>query len=257
MRFFVHPLFILTAIVTIFFAVTEFFIALTIAVFLHEIAHAMIAKNFGVAAVRVTLAPFGGVLNLKTKVLTPHQKSIIYLAGPIASLFFSLFFGVMVWLFPVIFNYLEYLVVANFLVGVINLFPIYPLDGGKVLAQVMSARLIFIWSNVIFVGVLLFALITFRWWWIFFSIIMLLQINWEFKQNLYLDKFNLNKNKFGKFVKCAVMSSMSLCDVYRLVNHKQPTEFVVIDCHNRVFYENDLEQWLLKNDSYTLLEKCL
>lgn len=257
MRFFVHPLFVITAVVAIFFTVTEFFIALTIAVFLHEFAHALIAKNFGVAVARITLAPFGGVLNLQSKVLTPHQKSIIYLAGPLASLLLSLLFGVMVWLFPVIFNYLEYLVVANFLVGVINLLPIYPLDGGKVLAQVVSARLIIIWSNLVFIGILVFAVLTFRWWWIFFGVTMLLQINWEFKQNLYLDKFNLNKNKCGKFVKCAVSSSMSLWEVYRLVNRKHPTEFVVIDNHNQVFYENDLEQWLLKNDSYTLLKKCL
>ena len=86
----------------------------------------------------MTLTPFGGVLNLKTKILTSQQKTLIYLAGPVASLLFSMFFGVLVWLFPVIFIYLEYLVAANFLVGVINLLPVYPLDGGKILKEILK-----------------------------------------------------------------------------------------------------------------------
>ncbi len=258
MRLWIHPLFVLAAAVAIIFAATEFFIALIVAVILHELAHAVAAKNLGAVVSRVTLTPFGGALNLQTKILTSRQKCLIYLAGPLASLLFSVLFGVMVWLFPTIFEYLEYLVAANFLVGVMNLLPIYPLDGGKVLSQYVSPKIILIWSDLIFGGVLIWALITFHWWWIFFAVIVLLQINWEFKQSLYFDKFSYSgKPKSGKFVRCAVLSSMSLWAVYRMINTKHPTEFVVTDYHNTVFYENDLEQWLLNCPLDTVLAHCL
>ncbi|MCM1404682.1 MAG: site-2 protease family protein [Prevotella sp.] len=258
MRLLIHPLFILAAAVAIIFAVTEFFIALTVAVILHELAHAVAAKHLGVVVSRVTLTPFGGALNLQTKILTSHQKCVIYLAGPLASLLLSVLFGVMVWLFPTIFNLLEYLVAANFLVGVMNLLPIYPLDGGKIMAQYIPSKIILIWSNLFFGSVLIWALVTFRWWWIFFAVIILLQINWEFKQNLYFDKFSYSgKPKSGKFMRCAVLSSMSLWAVYRMISMKHPTEFVVTDYHNIIFYESDLEQWLLNHPLDTALAHCL
>ena len=236
---------------------TDFLIALTSAVILHELAHALAAKNLGAVVSRITLTPFGGALNLQTKILTPHQKCLIYLAGPVASLLFSLLFGVMVWLFPHLFIYLEYLVAANFLVGVINLLPIYPLDGGKILAQYISAKSILIWSDIIFVVVLVWALIVFNWWWVFFAVVVLLQINWDFKQSLYFDKFSYGKPKTGPFVRCGVLSTTTLFHAYKLIDKKRPTEFIVTDVGQKVFYEKDLEQWLISHSLNTVLADCL
>lgn len=258
MRLIVHPLFVLTAVVAIIFAATDFLIALTIAVVFHELAHALVAKNLGAVIARITLTPFGGALNLQTKILTPYQKCIIYLAGPVASLLFSLLFGVIVWLFPTIFYYLEYLVAANFFVGVINLLPIYPLDSGKILAQRVQARYIFIWSDAVFAVVLLISIILLNWWWTFFAITILIQINWDFKQSVYFDKFSYTgRQKTGRFVRCAVVSDMTLLSVYKMINKKHPTEFVVTDQNNKIFYENNLEQWLLQFSTNTNLKECL
>lgn len=258
MRFFIHPLFLLTAVVAISFTATDFFIALTIAVVLHELAHALVAKHLGAVIARVALTPFGGALNLKTKILSVRQKCLIYLTGPVASLLLSMFFGVVVWLFPTIFSYLEYLVASNFLVGVINLLPIYPLDGGKVLAQLVSVKYILVGSNLVFAGLLIWNLIVFNWWWIFFSIVMIIQINWDFKQIIYYDKFSYNgSQKIGQFVRCAVLSSTSLLEAYRMVNRKKPTEFIITDQGNQMFYEADLEKWLIDYSLDTKISRCL
>ena len=258
MRLVIHPLFILVVFVALVFSVVDFFVALTIAVVLHEVVHAMVARKIGAVISCVTLSPFGGVLKLKTNILNLNQKRLIYLSGPIASLFFCMLFGVLVWLFPVIFNYLEYLVVANFLVGIINLIPIYPLDGGKVLALYLPIKYIVIFSNIFMIGLLVFGIITFRWWWIFFAVITLIQINWDFKQSIYYDKFNyVGKPKTGKFVRYAVMSTMPLWHIYHMIDPKHPTEFIVTDNNNKIFYEKDLEHWLLKYDNYITLEHCL
>lgn len=257
MRFKIHPLFIIAGLVAIFFATTAYFIALVVAVVLHELIHSFVAKHFGVSTKCITLTPFGGVLKVKSRILSNYQKTCIYLAGPLGSLIFSMCFGVMVWLFPVIFIYLEYLVVANFLVGVINLLPIYPLDGGKILSQFISSKIVLILSNILFSGVLFCSVIIFNWWWIAFAIIMLIQINWEYKQTLYYDKFIYNSKKVGKIIRCAVLTSTSLWEAYRLVDRKQPTEFVVTNYNNYVFYEKDLEEWLSKNEISTEIARCL
>jgi len=257
-RFFVHPLFILTACVAIYVSAINFFLSLTIAVIFHEFAHVIVARNLGVIASQITLTPFGCALNLNTKILTSRHKSLIYLSGPIASLSLSLFFGVIVWLFPTIFSYLEYLVAANFLVGVINLLPIYPLDGGKVLSQILSVKIVFIFSNLVFGVILLFNLIIFNWWWIFFAIIMIIQINFDFKYIVYNDKFNYRgTQKTGRFVRCGVLSSTTLLSAYRMINCKRPTEFLVLDLHNKIFYEKDLEEWLITYNLDTKIARCL
>ena len=257
MRLLIHPLFILTIIIAVIFSVTDFLIALTVAVILHEMAHAVIAKKLGAVIARIILTPFGGALNVQTKILTPQQKCYVYLAGPVASLLFSLLFGVLVWLFPTIFIYLEYLVAANFFVGVINLLPIYPLDGGKILSQYMSTKVIFIWSDIVFALVLVVALIMFNWWWIFFAVVILIQINWDFKQSVYCDKFSYPvKQKTGKLVRYAVLSNTTLFEVYKMIDKKHPSEFVITDKNNQIFYESDLEQWLLEYSSNTTLSKC-
>ena len=258
MRVFVHPLFILTALVAIFFATTGFFISLTVAVISHEFAHAIIAKHYGVVASHLTLTPFGGTLNLSTKVLSTRQKSLVYLAGPVASLLLSMLFGVLVWLFPIAFHYLEYLVAANFLVGIINLFPIYPLDGGKILSQHLSAEKVLIFSNIIFSVVLTLSLIFFNWWWVFFAVIMIIQINWDFKKMNYFDKFSYRgSQKTGQIVRCAVLSTNTLFTAYRMVNKKHPTEFIITDQNNHIFYEKDLEEWLIKYDLDTKIARCI
>ncbi len=257
MRLLIHPLFILTVIVAIVFTATDFLLALISAVILHELGHAMMAKHYGAVVSRITLTPFGGALKIQTRILTSQQKCVIYLTGPVVSLLFSLLFGVMVWLFPVIFGYLEYLVAANFLVGVINLLPIYPLDGGKILAQYIQAKIIFLWSDIVFAFILIVALFLQNWWWTCFAIMILIQINWEYKQSLYFDKFTYrNQSKTGQFVRCAVLSNTTLFNAYKMINKKHPTEFVITDKNNQIFYESDLEQWLLECSSNTTLSKC-
>ena len=105
--------------------------------------------------------------------------------------------------------------------------------------------------------VLVVALIMFNWWWIFFAVVILIQINWDFKQSVYCDKFSYPvKQKTGKLVRYAVLSNKTLFEVYKMIDKKHPSEFVVTDYGNRMFYESDLEQWLLRYPIKTLLKQC-
>lgn len=257
MRLFIHPVFWIIGAVAIIYAAAHLLVALIIAVILHELAHILTAKAFGVLATKLTLTPFGGAVNLQTNLLSVRQKNLIYLAGPMASLLLTLFFSVLVWLFPVAFGYLEYLVVANFLIGIMNLIPIYPLDGGKILANLVKPLSILIWSNIMFAVLLVVALIQFNFWLIVYAVTVLIQINWEYKSSTYYDKFHVYAApKTGKFVRCAVLSTTTLLRAYQMVNKKFPTEFVITDLDNQVFYESDLEQWLFGNDLNTPIRLC-
>ncbi len=257
-RFFVHPLFIIVAALAIFYAAGYFFLALIIAVLLHELAHLIVAKHFGLTPSRLALTPFGGAVTLQTEFLTMRQRNLIYLAGPAGSLILTLFFGVLVWLFPVAFGYLEYLVAANFLVGIINILPVYPLDGGKAVAGGIKPQYVLWWSNITFALVLLVSLIQFNFAWIAFAVMILVQINWEYRASTYHDRFNRHcAPKVGKFVQCGVLSSMSLLTAYKMIDRRRPTTFVVIDRNNLVFSERDLEQWLLAHNCEQKIADCL
>jgi Zn-dependent protease len=124
------------------FAVTLIFFT---SIFLHEYAHAVAARLENVQVLEIVLHPFGGLARFRHAPETPRAEFRIAIAGPAASFLLALFFlGLMA-----IFNSLEATVIAalfftlcllNFLLAVFNLFPGYPLDGGRVLRAYLWHR---------------------------------------------------------------------------------------------------------------------
>ncbi len=114
-------------------------------IFLHELAHAIIARFENVQIVEIVLHPFGGLARFRHAPETPQAEFRIAIAGPVASFLLALLFlGLMA-----IFNRLDSKVFAplfftlalwNFLLAVFNLFPGYPLDGGRVLRAYLWRR---------------------------------------------------------------------------------------------------------------------
>ena len=109
-----------------------------VSIFLHELAHAFAARMEGVEVIEIVLHPFGGLARFRREPDTPRAEFRIAIAGPVASFLLSLvFLGLMTFftflgtniLTPLFFV----LAVGNFLLAVFNLFPGYPLDGGRVL----------------------------------------------------------------------------------------------------------------------------
>jgi len=114
-------------------------------IFLHELAHAVAARMENVQVLEIVLHPFGGLARFKHAPETPRAEFRIAIAGPAASFLLALLFlGLMA-----IFNSLEASIIAalfftlcllNFLLAVFNLFPGYPLDGGRVLRAYLWHR---------------------------------------------------------------------------------------------------------------------
>jgi Zn-dependent protease len=105
----------------------------------HELAHAIVARRSGVEVLDVTLWIFGGVTRLGGEAKTPQTAFRIAVAGPATSLLLAaLFAGTGAGLRTlgvghIILGVAWWLAGINALLGVFNLLPGAPLDGGQVL----------------------------------------------------------------------------------------------------------------------------
>jgi Zn-dependent protease len=111
---------------------------------LHEVSHAVVAKHNGVGVRRITLWLFGGVSELESEALTPGADFRIAIVGPLTSFVLAGVFGALVLLFSKTGSHKEIFVSAlgwlawlNLLLGVFNLIPAAPLDGGRVLRSAL------------------------------------------------------------------------------------------------------------------------
>jgi Zn-dependent protease len=113
-----------------------FVVLLYASVLVHELSHSVVARGFGLPVRRILLYPLGGFSEIEREPPTPGREFLVSAAGPAVSLAlaaggYALYRGVhgggvlRVLLFQ--------LVVANVLVGVFNLLPGLPLDGGRML----------------------------------------------------------------------------------------------------------------------------
>ncbi len=117
------------------FATTLIFFA---SIFLHEFAHALIARIEGLRVLEIVLHPFGGLTRFRTEPKTPRAEFRIAIAGPAASFILAVAFAVIATAATsvqadILVVLAATLAIGNFLLAVFNLFPGYPLDGGRVL----------------------------------------------------------------------------------------------------------------------------
>ena len=109
----------------------------------HELAHALVARHYGVPVRAITLWMLGGVSELDGE--PPHARAdlLIALAGPVVSLAGAGVFAAGAAVAsaagagPLAVTGLAWLAFVNAILGVFNLLPGAPLDGGRVLAAVL------------------------------------------------------------------------------------------------------------------------
>jgi Zn-dependent protease/predicted transcriptional regulator len=128
-----------------------------LSILLHELAHSLVAKAQGLPVRRITLFIFGGVSNIEREPPSPRAEFLIAIVGPLMSILLGIGFlwigtqnipgmgrgigspmqflsgldplsTMLVWLGPI-----------NILIGIFNLIPGFPLDGGRVLRSIFWA----------------------------------------------------------------------------------------------------------------------
>lgn len=119
-------------------------IGLFASVLLHEGAHVVLARRYGGQVKGITLMMLGGVSQITRMPPRPRNEALMALAGPATSLVLG---GVLVGLYralsgpPDLVMGLFYLGSLNVILGVFNLLPAFPMDGGRILRAILASRM--------------------------------------------------------------------------------------------------------------------
>jgi Zn-dependent protease len=132
-----------------------FYLAVTAVIFscvvLHEFGHALAARCFGIGTRDITMYPIGGVARLERMSEKPWEELCIALAGPAVNVVIAVLLAVvLVSLFAVnwaVFleslagRFIGIVLVSNVVLGLFNLVPAFPMDGGRVLRAFLASFL--------------------------------------------------------------------------------------------------------------------
>jgi Zn-dependent protease/predicted transcriptional regulator len=109
----------------------------------HELAHSLVAIKNKLPINGITLFIFGGIAHLNKEPATPRVEFFMALAGPLMSfslaiIFYTLSHLLRSWHLPnAAITIVDYLFFLNLGVGIFNLIPGFPLDGGRVLRALL------------------------------------------------------------------------------------------------------------------------
>lgn len=145
-----------------------FVILLIASIYAHEMGHAFGGRLFGIGTLDVTLTFFGGYARLTRQPRTMLEEVVVSGSGPAANLVIAAVLWYVVLPMESVTGHASYILsrvaFANLVLGIFNLLPGYPLDGGKITSAVLAgfmrrnrARLITGYIGVV-LGFLLIAL---------------------------------------------------------------------------------------------------
>jgi len=134
---------------------TAMIVALFFCVLLHEFGHSLVAQRLGIEIRGITLLPIGGISNMESLPEKPADEVKITIAGPLVNVVLALiFFGVALLfgagrlapsdLFTGVGSASQFLFdlgYLNVVLGVFNLLPAFPMDGGRILRALLASRL--------------------------------------------------------------------------------------------------------------------
>lgn len=113
---------------------------------LHELAHSVVARRYGIRINGITLFVFGGVAELEREPETAGSEFWMALAGPVMSLALAALFWALTEASALagasgpVETVLRYLAQINLVLALFNLVPAFPLDGGRILRALLWNR---------------------------------------------------------------------------------------------------------------------
>ena len=125
---------------TRFIVAAAFVILLYVSVLIHELSHCVVARGYGLPVRRILLYPLGGFSEIEREAETPGREFGVAAAGPALSLVLAAAgYGLMRVVPPgtIAGTLVSQLRWANLVVGIFNLLPGLPLDGGRMLRAVI------------------------------------------------------------------------------------------------------------------------
>ncbi|MDE5601304.1 MAG: site-2 protease family protein [Clostridia bacterium] len=136
----VHPLFFVLALALVALGQARAFALTFIALVLHELAHAALARMRGFAVKKLVLLPFGAMMSTEES-FDRASAVMVGLAGPVCNFLLALITLGLWWLVPAAYTYTQPFFYANMSLGIFNLLPIYPLDGSRIVLGLCKSKL--------------------------------------------------------------------------------------------------------------------
>ena len=173
----IHPLFFAAIPLYVLFGGVIGYLLAFLAITIHELAHAVVAKIAGAKDLTFLLMPYGATL--VTKGDFPHLGAVL-IAGPFANIFLASVTLSACWIIPELYGYLKHFIAVNVALACINLLPAYPLDGGRLLRLLFPAP----WARAVTSvmtclaggGAIAFFFLTFRISYLIFGVFLLLSL---------------------------------------------------------------------------------
>jgi Zn-dependent protease/CBS domain-containing protein len=113
---------------------------LFVSVLLHELGHSLVALRFKLPVRNITLFIFGGVSQISAEPTSALSEFWITIIGPVVSFVLAGVFGLLTFVtsgFAPLLAVVKYLAYINLILGIFNLIPGFPLDGGGVLMAII------------------------------------------------------------------------------------------------------------------------
>ncbi len=117
-----------------------FVVLLYVSVLIHELSHCVVARGYGLPVRRILLYPLGGFSEIEVEPQTPGREFAVSAAGPALSLVLAACGYGLMHVVPdgtIAGTLVSQLRWANLVVGIFNLLPGLPLDGGRMLRAVI------------------------------------------------------------------------------------------------------------------------
>ncbi len=119
-------------------------------VLLHELGHSLVAQSYGLTITSIMLLPIGGVSQITAIPRDPIKEVAITIAGPVVNFLIA---GVLLLFAKMIDPSLQFseislqsgsmivdLFWANIMLGLFNIVPAYPMDGGRILRGLLAMK---------------------------------------------------------------------------------------------------------------------
>lgn len=114
----------------------KIYTVLMIFALLHELAHMFTGIILKLKPKELRINPFGISIQFETYEPSEKKKILIAVSGPI----FNIFIAMMCCFLNLEMEIKELIIYSNILLGVFNLLPIYPLDGGRILKSILRSK---------------------------------------------------------------------------------------------------------------------
>jgi Zn-dependent protease len=134
-------------------------VAMFTCVVLHELGHSFVGRRFGLQVRRILLMPIGGMAQFDSIPRQPRQELLMTIAGPAVN------FAIAGLLWLVVDNYPDsgdllgpaaslgdlgrFLLGWNLYMGLFNLIPAFPMDGGRILRALLATRLTYLRATLV------------------------------------------------------------------------------------------------------------